>query len=81
MLWFFDRDTESLRLETTYDNRTREFVAVVQYPNGQALERRFQRRDEFRKWLEAFERSLAAERWQGRRPILLPYGWPDAPAE
>lgn len=82
MVWFFDRAAESLRLETRFDNDTGEFVGVVRYPNGQGLERRFRSGEEFRKWLQAFEAALAAERWQGRRgPIVLPYGWPDTPAE
>lgn len=29
MLWFFDREEESLRLETRYDNDRAEFVATV----------------------------------------------------
>ena len=82
MVWFFDRDAESLRLETRFDNDTSEFVGVVRYPNGQGVERRFMNGEEFRKWLEAFESALAGERWQGRRgPITLPYGWPDTPAD
>ena len=47
MLWFFDRDNESLRLETRYDNETLEFVAVVRYADGRDLERRFRQRGEF----------------------------------
>jgi hypothetical protein len=82
MLWFFDRDNESLRLETRYDNETQEFVAIVRYPDGQELNRRFREGDAFRTWLEAFERALGAKRWQGRGgPIVLPYGWPDKPLE
>ena len=77
MLWFFDRDNESLRLETRYDNSTLEFVALVRYPDGRDLERRFRDRREFREWLEAFERALGAKHWRGRGgPIVLPYGWP-----
>jgi len=62
MVWFFDRAAESLRLETRFDNDTREFVGVVRYPNGQGLERRFRSGEEFRNWLQAFEAALAGER-------------------
>ena len=34
MLWFFDREDESLRIETRYDNERSEFVAIVTYPDG-----------------------------------------------
>ena len=34
MLWFFEREKESLRVETRYDNDTSEFVTVVRYPDG-----------------------------------------------
>jgi hypothetical protein len=82
MLWFFDRDNESLRLETRYDNETLEFVALVRYPDGRDLERRFRDRREFREWLEAFEQALEGKRWLARRgPIILPYGWPDNPQD
>jgi hypothetical protein len=32
MVWLFERDEESLKLETRYDNATREYVVIVQYP-------------------------------------------------
>ena len=79
MLWF-DRDDESLRLETRYDNDTSEFVAIVHYPDGQTQQKRFVDGDEFRLWLETFERNLDVQHWTGRSgPIILPYGWPDKP--
>ena len=78
MLWFFDRDDEALRLETRYDNESAEFVAIVNYPDGQIHEKRFGNIDAFRLWLEMFERNLALQHWTGRSgPLLLPYGWPN----
>ena len=80
MLWFFDRDDESLKLETRYDNETSEFVVIVRYPNGAEHQKRFADISEFRQWLEVFERDLAMQRWTARSgPIILPYGWPDEP--
>jgi hypothetical protein len=80
MLWFFDRDDESLKLETRYDNETSEFVAVVRYPNGVEHEKRFADAGEFRTWLQGFERDLALQRWTGRGgPVILAHGWPDEP--
>jgi hypothetical protein len=80
MLWFFDREDEALRLETRYDNDTSEFVAVVHYPDGQVHQKRFTDSNEFRAWLETFERNLGVQHWVARSgPLILPYGWPDKP--
>lgn len=78
MLWFFEREEQSLRLETRYDNDTSEFVAVVHYPDGREHTERFIALDEFRTWLLTFESSLDAQRWTNQSgPIILPYGWPN----
>jgi hypothetical protein len=79
MLWFFDRNDESLNLETTYDNDSRQFVAVVRYPDGREEVERFVDNDAFGKWLASFERTLDGQRWRSRGggPLVLPYGWPD----
>jgi hypothetical protein len=34
MLWLFDRDHETIRLHTFYDNSARQFVAVVTWSDG-----------------------------------------------
>jgi hypothetical protein len=48
MLWFFDRQDQSLRLDTHYDNDTSEFVATVLYPDGRTQRQRFTAIQEFR---------------------------------
>lgn len=78
MLWCFERENETLRLETRYDNETSEFVVIVRYPDGREQTQRFKENDAFRAWLVAFEQSLEAEQWTSQgAPILLPDGWPD----
>jgi hypothetical protein len=77
MLWFFEREEQSVRLETRYDNDTAEYVAVTTYPDGREETERFSDADRFRQWLEAWERVLEAEHWtRGGSPIVLPDGWP-----
>jgi hypothetical protein len=77
MLWFFDRDDESLRCETRFDNDRWEFVVVVKYPDGSERTERFSTPDDFRKWIVAFDQLLREQHWVGRTgPIVLPYGWP-----
>jgi hypothetical protein len=76
MLWFFERDDESLRLETRYDNDSAEFLAIVRWPDGREKIERFTDLEGFRKWLVAFDNRVAAERWTPNAPVILPSGWP-----
>jgi hypothetical protein len=80
MLWFFERDDESLKLETLYDNHTSEFVVIVRYPDGREQTERFTDGDTYGVWLEMFERNLEHQRWtrQGG-PMIMPEGWPNKP--
>jgi hypothetical protein len=72
MLWFFDRKTESLTVETRYDSGTSGFVAIVRYPDGRACTERFTDAATFRSWLEAFERELERQLWKARSgPIVV----------
>jgi hypothetical protein len=78
MLWFFERDRESLKLETRYDNDTSEYLAIVRYPDGREVTERFSDSDAYRSWIVVFERNLERERWTRHRdgPVVLPDGWP-----
>ena len=79
MLWFFERNDESLKIETRYDNDSSEFVAIVRYPDGHEQTTRFTEADEYGVWLEMFERSLEQEHWTRHSggPVVLPEGWPN----
>ena len=81
MIWFFEREDESLRIETRYDNQTLEFVAIVHYPDGQRMTKRFIAPDVYRRWLEQFERTLEEGDWSRdhRSPVVLSEGWPNKP--
>ena len=78
MLWFFDREQESLRLETRYDNDRAEFVATVTYPDGSERTERFLTRQNFSEWIGRFEPPFWEQHQAGRRgPVGLPDGWPN----
>jgi hypothetical protein len=78
MLWFYERDTIVLRLETRYDSKTAEYVALLHYPDGRQELERFSKLEAFRQWLVALEETLAADHWtQKGSPDILPDGWPD----
>jgi len=77
MLWFFDRADQTLRLETRYDNDTREFVAVIRWPDGREQIERFTEIRDFRRWLVALDHILEFAQWKPTSPVILPYGWPN----
>ena len=80
MVWFYTRDRTSLSVELRYDNETSEYVAVVFHPDGLRDTERFDRRESFGAWLQAFEKRLEAERWAPDGPAhLLVDGWPHKP--
>jgi hypothetical protein len=81
MLWFYERNDESLRLETRFDNDSREFVVIVRYPDGRKQTERFSEADACRAWLVVFERNLEQQQWarQCGGPAILADGWPDKP--
>jgi hypothetical protein len=78
MLWFFDRDDESLRLEVRYDNETFEFVTTVTYPDGNERTERFRTLADFGTWMDSFDQLVREQHWTSRDgAVVLPYGWPD----
>jgi hypothetical protein len=78
MVWFFERYEESLKLETRYDNDTREYVVIVHYPDGREEGERFTDAEEYRVRLVALENHLEKERWlRDGPPMILADGWPN----
>lgn len=77
MLWFYERNDDSLTVETRYDRDASLYVVTVRYAGGREQTERFAESDAFRVWLESLERTLQREHWtlQGG-PEILPDGWP-----
>ena len=68
MLWCFERDDESLKLESRCDNDTSEFAVIVRHPDGR-------RRIE---WFTDGDEDLEHQQWTRRAgPIIMPDGWPN----
>ncbi len=81
MIWFYERDQQSIRLDTRFDNTTSEYVIVVHQPDGRQQTERFSDAEACRQWLVAFENNLDAEHWiRHGPPVFLPDGWPRGPA-
>ena len=78
VLWFYSQDPLTMRIETRYDNRTAEYVLVVQWSADHRQEERFGTEVVFRERLLKLETQVNAEGWRkDGPPIVLPDGWPD----
>jgi hypothetical protein len=76
MLWLYERGLEDLRIETSFDNVTNEYVLIVKPSLGQEQTERFPDSDAFGRRIAELERKLADERWTpSGSPIILPDGW------
>lgn len=78
MIWLYEKDDQSLRLETRYDNRTLQYVLITHTSGGSETER-FEKLEDFRQRLLALEKSLQSGEWhRSGPPVLAPDGWPNA---
>jgi hypothetical protein len=80
VVWFYTRDTQTLTLETRYDNATHEFVGILTDLAGPPITKRFATPESFREWIVWIERDLATRNWKSDGPPhILPDGWADRP--
>ena len=71
MVWFFERGTEALRIETTHDKNTGTFTMKIIAPDGTQHLETFPSNAAFREGLVALERRLFAENWTAKGSALL----------
>jgi hypothetical protein len=77
MLWFYSQNDREAQVELRYDNRTGEYVLVIEWPEGRE-EERFATVALFRERLRELEAQLIAGRWRRHGSVMiLPDGWPD----
>jgi hypothetical protein len=75
MLWIYKRGSESLRVETRFDNDTEEYVLICHREDGTQQAEQFQDPASFQARLEVLQIQLDAERWQSDGLTLLRDGW------
>lgn len=76
MIWFFERGTDSLKIETRFNNEARVFELIWYHPDGASTVERFADEDEFRRRSEAVEADLLSQDWHlAPSPLLLRDGW------
>jgi hypothetical protein len=76
MVWFFSRGNDSVRVETRFDNASREFVLDVTWPHQPVITERFDDLGTFEARVLAVEAQLEAQSFaQVGTPKILSYGW------
>ena len=76
MLWIYQRGVEDLRIETSFDNATHEYLLVVFRGSDKTTSERFKDAAAFQLRLEALESDMANGNWRRLGdPIILPNGW------
>jgi hypothetical protein len=75
MLWIYKRGSESIRVETRYDNDSEEYVLISDPEDGTQQAERFKDPIAFRTRLEALEKQLERDSWQSDGVRLLRDGW------
>lgn len=76
MIWFYERGTDTLRIETRFNNAARVFELIWHHPDGTRTLETFADEQQFRARSEAIEASLNEQQWQpSGGPHLLRDGW------
>ena len=76
MIWFFERGTDSLKIETRYNNDARKYELIWHLADGTRTVESFMREAEFRPRSEEVEAQLLEEAWPpAASPQLLRDGW------
>ena len=77
MVWFFERGSRTISLETRYDNDSGEYLAIIIDGEGRETIERFPNAGRFRGWLLAWETTLVEQGWcPSGSPVVMPDGWP-----
>ena len=77
MLWLYKRGLENLRVTTSFDNATKEYVLTLRRGLDDETIERFPDSETFGHRLNAIVQELANDRWTpaARGPIFLRDGW------
>lgn len=76
MIWFFARGNEAVRVETRFDNASREYVLQIDWASRPLEIERFRDHAAFEARVATVEARLRKEAWaQVGGPEILPDGW------
>jgi hypothetical protein len=75
MVWIFDREGQTLTLESRYDEPAGEFTVFIRHSEGWVQVERFEEPLHFRMWLERFQRDVQRLGWTPRHgPLIFTHG-------
>jgi hypothetical protein len=76
MVWFFGRGSETVKVQTRFDNVTREYVLEIAWGDGRVETERFRELSDFEARTKAVEQRLKSDSWaQIGGPDIVPEGW------
>ena len=75
MIWFFERNQEALWIETSFDDRTTEYVINVSPIGGPSQIERYRELKEFDRRIAALRAQYQADHWHQVAPDRRPEGW------
>lgn len=76
MIWFYERGSDTLKIETRYNSNSRAYELVWYHPDGTLTVETFSSEALFRQRSEAVEAGLANDHWHlSGTPTLVPGGW------
>ena len=76
MVWFFGRGSETVKVETRFDNVSREYVLEIAWADGRVETERFRELSDFEARTKAVEQRLKSDSWaQIGGPDIIPEGW------
>jgi hypothetical protein len=75
MVWFFERAEVVTRLETVFDNATRDYVPLIAAPGDAVRTERFPTEQAYRARLVELEQHLKAQGWVQSTNIEITDGW------
>jgi hypothetical protein len=76
MLWFYGRGSDTLAIETRYDDAQAVYELIWYKTDGSQTVEQFPSQAEFQARTESIESTLKAENWVRKSsPTILPDGW------
>jgi hypothetical protein len=63
MVWFFGRGSETVKVQTRFDNVTREYVLEIAWGDGRVETERFRELSDFEARTKAVEQRLKSDSW------------------
>lgn len=82
VVWFFERASRTIKIETRYDADRREYLAITIDAERRETIARFADADQFCSWLLTVETALIEKGWRPRdAPVLMPAARCDAVAD